>query len=217
MVSKPVRAAPSPSIPFGWAKYMPPVNSRTTSKLKPPAITSSLRLEAPVSAGKIMAGRKLQKSPNILRKGSRAPRSGCSSGGSASHFGPPTEPNRIASEALQISTVFSGNALPSSSMAMPPTLAKVRSKATSYLCSTASRTFKASAMTSGPIPSPDNTATLYVLLITTLLDVFGYIKIISLRHENRLSLYEGSYSLSIAFKTFKTSRFLTEMLTCLQT
>src|SRR5437763_94660 len=47
----------------------------------------------------------LANSVKCLRSGRSAARSGCSFGGSFSHFGPPTEPKRIASDSEQTLSV----------------------------------------------------------------------------------------------------------------
>ena len=54
----------------------------------------------------------LANSVKCLRSGRSAARSGWSLGGSFSHFGPPTDPKRIASHCSQVCNVLSGNALP---------------------------------------------------------------------------------------------------------
>ena len=65
-----------------------------------------------------------------LRSGRSAPRSGLWSEGSLSHFGPPTEPKRIASDCSQVLRVSSGSGDPVRSMAAPPTGFSVKLKET---------------------------------------------------------------------------------------
>jgi hypothetical protein len=71
--------------------------------------------------------------------------------GSFSHFGPPTEPKRMASAARQASRVESGRALPWLSMPAPPTSWVECSRVWPDFFRTASRTGRAAAMTSGPM------------------------------------------------------------------
>ena len=139
---------------------MPPVSSRTTTMSRPPSMISGLRGEASASSSKTMAGRRFAKSPSSFLSPSRA-RSGLSSPGRSSHFGPPTAPRRTASDAFAISTVSSGRHLPVSSIAAPPASTYVYSKVCPNLSPTASRTLVASSITSGPMPSPFTTAILY--------------------------------------------------------
>mmetsp|Transcript_100260 Transcript_100260/g.269271 ORF Transcript_100260/g.269271 Transcript_100260/m.269271 type:complete len:322 (-) Transcript_100260:223-1188(-) len=78
--------------------------------------------------------------------------------------GPPTEPNMMASDLAHISTVEAGKCVgvsPAASVAAqaaPPTGASVKEKVWPYKVATLVNTFKASTMTSGPMPSPDSTA-----------------------------------------------------------
>jgi len=96
-------------------------------------------------------GRTFAKRRKCFRNGKSDARSGCSCGGSFSHFGPPTEPKRIASAARQAARVESGKALPCRSMPTPPTSWVEWSSVWPDLRSTASRIGRATAMTSGPI------------------------------------------------------------------
>ncbi|CSB99667.1 Uncharacterised protein [Vibrio cholerae] len=139
---------------------MPPVSSRTTTISKPRAEISARRGEKASRPWWICAGRKLQNSWKCLRSGSKAPRSGCSLGGRCSHFGPPTEPNKTASASSQARRVLSGSGQPWLSIAIPPTSCSSRLKRMPCFCSIASNTLWACAITSGPIPSPGNTAIL---------------------------------------------------------
>src|SRR5205085_2093098 len=67
----------------------------------------------------------------------------------------------MASLARQSSTVSGGSAVPVASMAAQPTRASMVSNWTPKRGSIRRRTFKPSAMTSAPIPSPGRTAILY--------------------------------------------------------
>src|SRR5947199_244278 len=112
---------------------MPPVSSRTTSRLVP-SMRSRLSGLASRSASNGLTGRRLANSPRPARR----PSSPCSGRGFAgsvvSHRGPPTAPRRA-------------------SIAAPPTRCSVNSKP-----SIARRTSTAEATTSGPIPSPGRRA-----------------------------------------------------------
>jgi len=99
-----------------------------------------------------MAGRRLANRPRPLRMPKR-PRSGRCSRGRLSHLGPPTAASSTASASLASFSVASGKGLPVASTAAPPSRASSISKPRSRACNT--RT--ASAMISGPMPSPGNT------------------------------------------------------------
>src|SRR5476651_2133356 len=71
-----------------------------------------------------------------------------------SHFGPPTAPSSTASAARARSRVSSARGTPCLSMAAPPITSWLNSKPRLYLVLATSRTLTASAMISGPIPSP---------------------------------------------------------------
>jgi hypothetical protein len=76
-----------------------------------PDTTSGLRVEALASSGKIVAGRRLAKSPRCLR----SPRMACSGRrlrSRVSYFGSPTEPNRIASASFASDSVAGGSGCP---------------------------------------------------------------------------------------------------------
>ena len=77
-----------------------------------------------------------------------------------SHLGPPTAPKRIASQALALVMVASGRGPPVASMAAPPSKAESMVKSKPNFSLLASRTLTASAIISGPIPSPGKTNTL---------------------------------------------------------
>ena len=66
------------------------------------------------------AGLKLANKPNPFRS-ARIPSSGRTVATGLSHFGPPTAPNKTASDPKTIFIVSSGNALPVASIAVPPT------------------------------------------------------------------------------------------------
>ena len=71
-----------------------------------------------------------------------------------SHLGPPTAPSKIASAVLAAANVCSGKGTPVASMAQPPSSSfdHVKSKLNRWL--TFAKTLVASAIISGPIPSP---------------------------------------------------------------
>ncbi len=72
----------------------------------------------------------------------------------AIHFGPPTEPKRMASAFSQACTVSGGSGWPVASIAAPPTRCSLREMENPNFASAASRIRTASVMTSGPMPSP---------------------------------------------------------------
>ena len=80
---------------------------------------SSLIGDADLSGAKILAGRRFANKPSASRIAS-SPFSGLISLGSVSHLGPPTEPRRTASLALQAVSVSSGKGTPVASIAAPP-------------------------------------------------------------------------------------------------
>jgi len=97
MESNPVSSSPSPLRPFGSPKYMSPVNSRITNTSNPCSEISARKVDNDDNAGCNVAGRILQNKSKCPRNPSKAQRSGCSVGGKFAHFGPPTEPNKMAS------------------------------------------------------------------------------------------------------------------------
>src|SRR5574343_819746 len=99
-----------------------------------------------------MAGRRLANRFRSLRMPSR-PRSGRCSRGRLSHCGPPTAPSRMASASRASLRVASGYGSPVASTAQPPS----RASSISNLRSSAFRTRTASAVISGPMPSPGKT------------------------------------------------------------
>src|SRR5690606_30954438 len=111
-----------------------------------------------------MAGRRLPNSPSCERIFSR-PRSGRMAGSMVSHFGPPTAPSSTASAARARSRVSSASGTPYLSMAAPPNSSKASSKPRANLSLARFSTLTASAMISGPIPSPGRTR--ICLLITS--------------------------------------------------
>jgi hypothetical protein len=80
-------------------------------------------------------------------------------------LGPPTDPKLIASLSSQALRVSEGRALPVASIAAPPTGIGVSLRVKPNFFPTARRTLEASAMTSGPMPSPARTAMRWVLLM----------------------------------------------------
>ena len=105
----------------------------------------------------------LQNKPKWPRKPNNEALSGCSVGGKFSHFGPPTEPNKIASACSQPSMVDFGSAVPWLSIAQPPTSKWLKDNGKLNLSAAADITFTASCMTSGPIPSPAKIAILDII------------------------------------------------------
>src|ERR1700722_1762772 len=100
-----------------------------------------------------MAGRKFANNCRCLRK-PRMACSGRSERSSESYFQSPTAPNRIASACFASSSVDSGSGWPFASYPAPPTGAS----SISNVSPSAFRTFTASFMISGPMPSPGSTA-----------------------------------------------------------
>ena len=140
---------------------MPPVSSRTIKISKPDTI-SGFKLEASANCGYKIAGRKLPNRPNSERIPNK-PFSGRIAISRPSHLGPPTAPSKIASQALALDKVSSGNGLPVASMALPPNKAESMFKSRPNLSLQASSTLTASLMISGPMPSPGITNTLCVM------------------------------------------------------
>ena len=119
-----------------------------------PSMTSGFSVEAPARALNIFTGRRFVYRPSALRMPSRPCSGRGFSGSVVSHFGPPTAASSTASDAFAASSVSCGSAVPVASMAAPPSSASVYSNATSYFAPSTSSTFTASAMISGPMPSP---------------------------------------------------------------
>src|SRR3569832_1635146 len=134
---------------------MPPVSSRTTI-MSTPFSTSGRSVEAPSSLSLTATGRRFAYRPSPLRMAS-SPCSGRTLPRGSSHFGPPTAPSSTASAPRADSRVASGSAVPVASMAAPPIRASRVSNSWPKRLATADRTFKASLVTSGPIPSPGRT------------------------------------------------------------
>ena len=130
---------------------MPPVSSRTVTRSMPCSTISALRDDAPLSAGKSFAGRRLAKSPSSLRMPSRA-----ASGrtGASSHLGPPTAPSSTASAACAARTVSSGRGCPAASIAAPPIRASEKMNSCPKRSATRLSTRRAEETISGPMPSP---------------------------------------------------------------
>ena len=78
--------------------------------------------------------------------------------GSLSYLGCPIDPNNIASEDMQSSSVSSGKGFPVLSIAIAPTLASSKINVWSNSEAIAFNTLIASLVTSGPIPSPGRVA-----------------------------------------------------------
>ena len=103
---------------FGLPKYNPPVSSLTIIISTPSKRWGRNGLDE-ISSGYTVTGLKLAKRPNRFLS-SRIPSSGRTGASGSSHFGPPTAPNRTASELATISRVSSGRAIPNRSIALPP-------------------------------------------------------------------------------------------------
>ena len=165
------RAPPSAnfSIPRGSPKYSPPVSSRMTMR-SVPSTTERLSGDESTSMGNVFAGRRFAYRSSSLRSASN-PRSGFSSCGKPSHFGPPTEPNMIAVALRQSSRLAGGSGVPVASMAHPPTSASSNSSETPACFPTVFKTLTASPVTSGPMPSPASTAIRWVAMAVGALGV----------------------------------------------
>src|SRR3569623_3577860 len=134
---------------------MPPVSSRTTI-MSTPFSTSGRCVDAPSSLSLTATGRRFAYRPRPLRMASR-PCSGRTLARGPSHFGPPTAPSSTASAARADACVAAGRAVPVASIAAPPISASRVSNWWPKRWATAARTFRASLVTSGPIPSPGRT------------------------------------------------------------
>ena len=136
-------------------------------RISKPDTISGFKLDASANCGNKIAGRRLPNRFKLERKPNK-PFSGRMAISKASHLGPPTAPNKIASAALAAVKVASGRGPPVASMALPPTNARLMLRPKSNLWSTACSTFSASATISGPIPSPGKTNTLCVMSLSLL-------------------------------------------------
>src|SRR5882672_3483523 len=134
---------------------MSPVSSRRI-RMSRPDTTSGLSVDASASSGKTDAGRRLANRSSSFRS-RRSACSGRLSRGKASYLGPPTAPKRTASAFFASASVASGIGSPPLSKAAPPTGA-CSSSSLRPSRPKAPRTLTASAMTSGPTPSPGRTA-----------------------------------------------------------
>ncbi len=141
---------------LGLPKYSPPVSSRTTT-MSTPSITSGFSVVESTSMGRTFTGRRLAKRASSLRSASR-PSSGRTLFRGSSHLGPPTAPSSTAWHLRHILSVAAVRASPEASMAIPPISPSWRLNSCPNRLPTASRTFSASATTSGPTPSPGKTA-----------------------------------------------------------
>src|SRR5712691_4311916 len=82
----------------------------------------------------------------------------------SSHLGPPTAPRSTASLSFARRRAESVNATPCASIEQPPASARSQAKLRPNRLSVIFRTSDASPTTSGPMPSPANTATLYAIV-----------------------------------------------------
>src|SRR5271170_5086088 len=80
------------------------------------------------------------------------------------HLGPPTAPRRTASAALAQARESSGRGFPVASMAQPPMSLCWKSISRAVAFSTTLRILIASAVTSGPTPSPANTQMVFFVM-----------------------------------------------------
>ncbi len=133
------------------------MSSLTTIK-STPSTTSGLRLLAPISAGTILTGRRLAKSSMPERRASN-PLSGRCARGNESNRGLPIAASSTASAPLQASRVLAGNGSPVASIAEPPIGASLNSREKPWRVDTASRSCLATAVISGPMPSPGSKTT----------------------------------------------------------
>ena len=144
-------------------KYKPPVSSLIIIISKPFPIISFLRGQACFNSLYKYAGRILANNSSSLRI-FKSPASGLLSGGSLYHGEvlvlPPMEPISTASALLHTFTASSVSGTPCTSMEAPPISTSVYVKLWPYFSATASKTFLASLTISGPMPSPEITATL---------------------------------------------------------
>eukprot|EP00982_Pelagococcus_subviridis_P017298 31529-Pelagococcus_subviridis.AAC.20 len=118
-----------------------------------PSTTSRFSDDASMSCGRMFAGRRFANTPRPARR-PRSPCSGRCSAGSVSHLYPPIAARRTASEAWHVASVSGGRGIPVASIAAPPTSASVKSNAMSCWEPTSTRHVFATAMISGPMPSP---------------------------------------------------------------
>src|SRR5580658_469986 len=148
----------------GSPKYRPPSNSRT-KRMSAPSTTSARSGEFDESEGHAKEGRRFAKPPRACRNCNR-PASGRRSGGSALNSLPPTAPSSTASLSSAASRVDSGRGDPCCLIATPPMRASLNSKSYPPSSATERRMRTASAVTSGPIPSPATTSTLSFIVVS---------------------------------------------------
>src|SRR5512138_2711543 len=117
---------------------------------------SALSGEESISAGWTLTGRRLAKTPSPLRR-PRSPCSGRTFAFGSSHFGPPTAPSRTALDFWHSARTASVSATPWASMEQPPISRSVNVKSWPRFLATTWSTRMASAVTSGPMPSPGRT------------------------------------------------------------
>src|SRR5574341_1008132 len=117
---------------------------------------SALSGEASIRAGWTLTGRRFAKTPSPFRS-ARSPCSGRTFAFGSSHFGPPTAPRRTALDFRHSARTASVSATPWASMEQPPISRSVNVKSWPRFFATICRTRMASAVTSGPMPSPGRT------------------------------------------------------------
>src|SRR5574341_1143891 len=117
---------------------------------------SALSGEESMSAGCTFTGRRFAKTPSPLRR-PRSPCSGRTFAFGSSHFGPPTAPSSTALDFWHSARTASVSATPWASMEQPPISRSVNVKSWPRFFAMTWRTRMASAVTSGPMPSPGRT------------------------------------------------------------
>src|SRR5439155_400589 len=137
----------------------PPVSSRTMSR-SAPRNRSALRGDRPTSAGWTETGRRLANPPNSAGRASR-PVSGFRCRGALSSAGSRTAPSSTASARVTASRVTSGSGSPPAATPAAPTGKRRSVNSIPKRSPAASSARSASAITSGPIPSPGSTAMEY--------------------------------------------------------
>src|SRR5512133_3547619 len=117
---------------------------------------SALSGEESISAGWTFTGRRLANTPSPLRSPS-SPCSGRTLALGSSHFGPPTAPSSTALDFWHSVRTASVSATPWASIEQPPISRSTNVKSWPRFFATTWRTRMASAVTSGPMPSPGRT------------------------------------------------------------
>ena len=124
-----------------------------------PSSTSGFNTLDSIRLGYTFTGRMLANTP-ISARSCKRPSSGLMFAVGSSHFGPPTAPNRTASDDPANSRTSSKRGVPCLSIDIPPTSPYVKLNVCPKAFETALSTLTLSFVTSGPIPSPPSTAML---------------------------------------------------------